>query len=288
MDSRSRLLPRLLWVLLAMGLVFANLPTTLADHPDENQALDHFRVAQGSLEAEESNRLPIRSTSHGDLREGWIYIVHAVVEGNHSLEATLEHDHEPVTSFTWDHDTPTTGYTKIQSTGPHELVIHNPGNETVDYQFYYDQSCNCESKLIPLSGGAVLFDYPIGAGTTVQLSYPVAHDWHLKATLATHDEDLPSADWPQDFEILEEQEAQGPGEGISGTEWINFTVNPQAHQRYYVHIESLHGGTPDNPIMLSAIADLLAEQEAPAPAVGLLVLLTLGLVTVVRRFKTNG
>lgn len=270
-----------------MGLFITGAPAALADHESADGFVDHFRVHEDTLEPGAEHRLPIQSASHGDLRAGWIYILHAIVDGNHSLQASLQHKHEPVAEYTWHHDTPTTGYTKIQSTGAHELVITNPGEQAVDYRFYYDQSCNCEGKMIPLEGGSVMFNYPLPAGSEIQLSYPVVRDWHLKATLATYDETLASADWPQDFQILEEQEAEGPGNGISGQRWMNFTIAPPANQMYYVHIEALNGGSPQEPVMLSAIFDVHAEREAPAPLVLPMILLALGLLTLGRRFTSN-
>ncbi len=252
---------------------------TSADHPaDESGALDHLNVKIEDVEGGDTHRVPIQSTTHGDLRAGWIYILYGHVDGNHSLHVELEMNGTKVDEFTWSAGTFNTNTTKIQETGPHELAITNPGNSTARYAFYYDQSCNCDGKQIPLPGGVVMFNYPFPADTPVQLSYPIALDWHVKGTLATHDDELTTAQWPADFEILEEKEAQGPGAGQTGQNWLNFTFQTDKQQMYYVHIEALHGAQLETPIMLSAMIDVDEAEAAPAP--GWAIVLTGALVAV--------
>lgn len=273
-------------------LVLALAGATDADHPDD--PLDHLHVTVKDLGPGETHRVPIESTSHGELKAGWIYIVHGLVEGNESIQVALERDHEPAENTeneTWQPGY-NTMYTKIAETGPHDLVLHNPGDETIRYGFYYDQSCNCVGKAIPLPEGVVLFNYPLPADTPFQISYSIAFErpvpeWGVKASLATHDNSSTTASWPEDFDILEEKEISSD----KRQHWLNFTFQTDAQGTYYVHLEALKGTDPGNPMLMSGIAEPLTSDQAveQSPAPMLLPLVAGALVLVAaRRFKRTG
>lgn len=279
--SSAPLRALLVVTILAAAMVLVG--AAAADHP----ALDHLHVIVEDVEGGDTHRIPINSTTHGDLRAGWIYILYAHAEGNHSLQVELEMNGTQVDRFTWMPGGFNTNTTKIQETGPHELAITNPGNSTVRFAFYYDQSCNCDGKQIPLPGGVVMFNYPFPADAPVKVAYPIALDWHVKGTLATHDDGLSTAHWPEDFEILEETEAQGPGAGQTGRNWLNFTFQTDKEQVYYVHLKALHGAQ-DSPVVLSAEIDVDEAEAAPAPPLALFLLFaTLAVGALRHRFRKS-
>lgn len=277
---------------LLLFLVAAGTAGASHSPPVGDDEIDHLMLRVDELGPGETMAFDVISSTHGDPRPGWIYSFFGKLEGNNSIEVRLLFDDEVLDEYTWDPGQVTMDQTKIQTEGRHQIVLDNPGDESVWYTFYYDQSCNCESKRIPFPGGSAIFNYPFQGGSTVQISYPLVEDWHVYGALAAYDDSLPSADWPDDFTILQEKEAHGPGKGVEGWGWLNFTFSPEETGMYYVYLEALsefptpaQGGQG---LILSSMVDLIEEpKEAPAVPFALLGVVLMALVAVTR-FRKNG
>ena len=199
------------------------------------------------------------TSPEGPLRAGWIYIIYGGVQGNGSVIAELRSDNASVERFVWTQGQFHQNSTKIQVTGNHTLHLTNPSEtESVRYAFYYDQSCNCIGKLIPLHGGFVLFNYVFPEGRTAHFDlfvYDARHTLH--GAVATHDESLPTAHWPDDFAILDEKT-------VTGRAWLNFSIVPEETGTYYVFLEALAGADPNAPIDLTPVIEVEAAKENTA------------------------
>jgi MYXO-CTERM domain-containing protein len=276
-------------LLLALCALVVALPGAQADHaPISEEGIDHLNLKVEDIGPGESHALEVLSLDHGGLRPGWIYLIYGYVQGNASLDVAFRHEHEGVTAtWRWDPWTFAANTTKVRHEGRHEVILTNNGDESVLYAFYYDQSCNCAGKVIPLPGGVVLFNNMFPAGHTVNIAYPLLAGWHLYGALATHDETKPTASWPEDFEILAETEARGPAREGAPVGWLNFTFEPAETRMHYVYLKALAGADPDDPVLLSPVHDVTAktadtDEESPAPWL-LLPIAAVGLAALLRR-----
>lgn len=215
----------------------------------------------------------------GDLRAGWVYIIYGGVDGQGTIIADLVHDNKTVESFVW-----TPGFhknsTRIQSTGEHHLVLRNPSNDTsVRYAFYYDQSCNCVGKVIPLSGGFVLFNNKFPGDTDISVDFPMIDGWRLHAAAAWLPDDAPQAHWPNDYTILTETTAKDQG-------WLELDFHTDEPGTYYVFVQALDGASPDDPVHLTPQWEVHDETDEAAagmlPVWGSLVLVV-ALFAMIRR-----
>lgn len=265
--------------ILVVVLITAALSATSvgAAHPEHGgDTLGHLDLDVQDLAPGETKVHSLLS-EEGPLREGWIYIMYGAVEGPGRVVVNLTFEGEVADQFVWTGGAYHQNSTKIRASGMHDLELWNPTNETLRYAFYYDQSCNCAGKVIPLPGGFVLFNHVFEAGRTVTYDLFVYDEaFTLNAKLASHDPDLPTGHWPTDFEVLDERT-------VSGKDWINFTFVPETTGTYYVFFEALEGGSPDDPVRLTPLIEVEDEEAAPAPAALLGVLLLVGLLATRRR-----
>jgi hypothetical protein len=205
------------------------------------------------------------------LSKGWVFGVYGGLQGNGTgrLNVFLYHEGVSVANWTW-----LPGYhantTRLYFTGEYEIRVQNPGNQTARYALYYDQSCNCKGKLIPLPGGWNLFNYDLPAGRKVELGFPLMRNAEVRGSLATL-ESATDARWPQDFTVLKQAQTKGP-------EWLNFTFIPARAQRYYVYVEAVQGAQIDSPLYLTPLLEVEPKSSgAPAPSASAFILV-IGLV----------
>lgn len=215
----------------------------------------HLSVDVRELNATESRSYALES-DEGPFREGWVFIVYGGTEGPGRVIVNLTHANRTVTQWQWGAGSFHKNTTRLPATGGYNLTLWNPSDARVRYAFYFDQSCNCQSKVIPLPGGFVLFNYDFPAGRDAFVGFPTLPGWHLQGAVATLREGT-EAHWPQDFEILVEQEARDRG-------WINFTFKTPTTTRYYVFMEALAGASLENPVELTPLVEATAHR-APAP-----------------------
>lgn len=269
---------RLLLIALSVALLVPS-PLASGGHPpeEEAEAFTHITLSVEDLPPGETVVHHLLSPE-GPLRAGWIYIIYGGVQGEGQVVVNLTHAGDLTDRFVWTGGAFHKNSTKIQGTGDHDLVLWNPTNDTVRYAFYYDQSCNCAGKSIPLPGGFVLFNNKFQAGREVTYDLFVYDEAiTLKAALAAYDPERSTADWPEDFDILEEKT-------VSGKDWLNFTFTPEETATYYVFYEAVAGASPEEPVMLTPIIEVESDEgEAPASVVAWLFLALVLLVGAARR-----
>lgn len=198
----------------------------------------------------------------GDFPEGWIVTAFGGIQGNGAVIVNLTTGNETLQQWTWTAGGFHSNSTRIERTGHYELRLRNTGAETVRYGFYYDQSCNCAYKVIPLPGGFVLFNYDLPAGRDVSVGFPTIEGWHVRAKLAKLTND--SGEWPRDYDVLWTAEQKN-----KGWLYLNFTSGFQG--THYVFVEALEGvatnpdGSP-RPVELTPLL-VVSEEKTPTPTI---------------------
>lgn len=233
---------------LAILVVLAGLASPARGH-EGGTGFHHLSVDVRQLNASETRTYALES-DEGPFRQGWVFIVYGGVEGPGRVIVNLTHDGEVVDQWTWGAGTFSKNTTRLPATGTYNLTVWNSGAQPTKYAFYFDQSCNCQMKVIPLPGGFVLFNYDFPAGRTAFVGFPTLPGWHVEGAVATLRQGT-EARWPQDFDILVQKEARDRG-------WINFTFKTPATTRYYVFMEAPAGASLENPVTLTPLV------EAPA------------------------
>lgn len=179
------------------------------------------------------------------------------MEGAGSVVVNLTHAGTVVDQWTWAPGAYSKNTTRLPATGDYNLTVWNPGPESTKYAFYFDQSCNCQMKVIPLPGGFVLFTYDFPASREAFAGFPTLPGWHVRGAVATLREGTQGR-WPQDFDVLVEKEARDRG-------WINFTFQTPTTTRYYVFMEAPAAASLENPVTLTPLVEAPAA-KAPVPA----------------------
>lgn len=260
---------RILVPLLALLVL---LPTV---HGHEQEGFGHLTVDVADLGARQTKTYHLDPSSEGQaitLSKGWVFGLYGAVQGNGTdrVDVFLYHEGISVANWTW-----VPGYhtntTLLKFTGEYEIRVHNPGDRSVRYAFYYDQGCNCKGKLIPLPGGWNLFNYDLPAGRQADIGFPLVPNARVRGYLATLASEQ-DARWPQDFEILQQAEAQGP-------QWLNVSFQTTSAQRYYVFVEAVEGARIDAPLYLTPLVEVEGgDSPAHAPVWGLAACLVSALV----------
>ncbi|MGH9896276.1 MAG: hypothetical protein ACREA0_30640, partial [bacterium] len=142
----------------------------------------HLSVEVRQLNASEARSYALES-DEGPFRQGWVFIVYGGVEGSGSVVVNLTHGGQLVDQWTWRPGAYAKNTTRLPATGDYNLTLWNPGPESTKFAFYFDQSCNCQVKVIPLPGGFVLFNYDLPAGRDAFVGFPTLPGWHVKGAV---------------------------------------------------------------------------------------------------------
>lgn len=244
--------------LVLVAIVFA----PAASAHEGGTGFHHLSVEVRDLNATEARSYHLES-DEGPFREGWVFLVYGGVEGSGRVVVNLTHANRTVTQWEWSGGAFSKNTTRLPGTGDYNLTLWNPSASKVRYAFYFDQSCNCQMKVIPLPGGFVLFNYDFPAGRDAFVGFPTLPGWHVKGAVATLKEGT-EARWPQDFDILVENARRDRG-------WINFTFKTPTTARYYVFMEALAGATVENPVTLTPLVEA-DPPKAPAPSAFVMIL----------------
>ncbi len=247
-------------------------PATATAHSSGGPALNHVQVKPLQLEANASQTVWIE-TGEGPWQAGMILVLF-VSFYNESRDVAVEllFNHSTVVQ-SWRFVTDAIHKASVRlpfDEGPYELRFTNRAVGQTQLFFYFDQTCNCVAKPVPLDEGWVVFHYDLRAGRTYEIATPVPAQWKLRAVLALGGRETGA--WPADFEILQEATLQG------APYWINFTVTPAEDERHFVFYEALEGSPafPDPGKYVDVtprLQDLTDDAGGESPGFGLWVAL---------------
>lgn len=136
-------------------------------------ALVHLDLWEGTVAPGESLR-QLTAFSGCAMPEGWW--LNYWMDGA-GLQLTV--DHEGTTFGPWPMDGER--FLQLPEDGFPVLTIHNPTNESHDFRMYYDHSCDCTGKAVPVNGGGIWFN---AEATNIDWSFrltPVERDFTATA-----------------------------------------------------------------------------------------------------------
>ena len=214
----------------------------------------------------------------GRFGAGWVFVLNALVAPGAPMRVDLRPGHvdglgEPVAS--WNFSAP--GPQRVTTLMPVEDVYtlhfrHGGGAGNASLLFFYDQSCECAGKPIPveLPNGLVVFNLNATQGATYRATFfePAAHTLRVALALRTD----PRSHWPEDFAVLQSsQEAQVRDVGAGPVRQHELTWTADRTDRYYFFVEAVSTDRskfdPRNPqaALASVMVTPLFEQVSAPP-----------------------
>lgn len=280
---------------LVLAVLVALLAAPLAAAHEEG-GIPHVNPFIGDLPVGEVESFSL-AFEEGPFEAGWVFIVNAIVyNGTAAPNFTLRFDNASVASWSAQPGAVTRHLTgRMPSSGLYGLDVTNPGPGTVKAGFFYDQSCNCAAKPIPVEipNGLVVFNADAKQGATWKATFPEPAVHALKVTLATRTNER--SQWPQDFRVLQTSTApvvKDVGAGPARLHELTWTA--ERDDRFYFFVESTQANlsrfdtrSPQAAVasvMVTPFFEQLAAQPKPAPGAEVaLVVGALALLVVVER-----
>src|SRR5262245_49190440 len=162
--------------------------------------VDHVTLMEGAL-APGASQLYLLKFGEGDLRRGWLFaLVGQVREGAAEL-TLLDPAGQAAAQWRWEAtDAPRWEGIAIPRDGEYRLRVASAGATALRYTLYYDQSCFCAGKQLPLEGGVVVFQGSAPAGSSVEAWLSAEGDLETSVQVAYRSR--PAGRWPDDYRIL--------------------------------------------------------------------------------------
>ncbi|MFQ5908961.1 MAG: hypothetical protein ACE5JE_09100 [Thermoplasmata archaeon] len=189
---------------LAAVFLFAGLLTGLPvlGHGGSEPEIPHtelqtIQLAPGDLES--------FKVSFGDspLSRGWLFVLNGrltVADGPVIAELSL--NGSTVARWVWAVRSEVQVETTIlPETAFYEISFRNTGLDSTTLEIFYDQSCECVGKFLPMRGGVVIFQADLRAGETMNVEFLTTEDLEVHVDLAVRRGE--SGVWPDDFKILD-------------------------------------------------------------------------------------
>jgi len=254
--------------------------------------LSHTVLHQGTLAAGEWNNTTL-AWGGTPLRSWWFLLFSGRVEGDGHLEAMVVHDTETVHAWTWEPSGEDRVVFRLEETAFHELRLHNPGPGNATYRMFYDNTCDCTSKVALMQESPLWFNYNVTAPGKVGLDFavvpftgpppledpPALGDVRVEATVATWKGG--SDAWPEGFHVVRTYETTFRG---LTQEYGTFGSDFEADRAgtYYILVTLRHESDEAWRFQVRPVVDLPEDKEAPAAGV-MALLASLLLVAVASR-----
>jgi hypothetical protein len=251
----------------------------------DDGGVDHVTLMEGRL-APGASRVYRLKFGEGDLRQGWLFGLVGQIHSGAADLTLLGPDMKPAAQWHWDTtDAPRWDGIAIPRDGAYSLRVASGGSAELRYTLYYDQSCFCAGKKVPLEGGVVIFQGSASAGAPVEAWLAMDKGMQTHVQLAYRS--APAGRWPDDYRLLPIQpHIDTQDTDTYRQESIAFTA--ASADPYYLIVQSDSGtgtisfltqeGTDDGQAALAPVASanrlpwLLGLAAAAAMAIGVLVL----------------
>jgi MYXO-CTERM domain-containing protein len=199
---------------LALLAVLAPLPFADAHGGGEFPHVNPFPVRLGPGEAQfleltfEENMTKAAEGNHS-FEAGWVFVLSAFLTSDSApVQVALHPGHNlsrgpAVANWTLASHGTQVVTAGMPVTDVYTLELrHGGGPGRTNMTFFYDQSCECAGKPIPLEvpNGAVLFNVDVKQGQTWKATFPEPPAYDLSIVLAERTN--PLSRWPQDFSVL--------------------------------------------------------------------------------------
>jgi hypothetical protein len=232
--------------------------------------IDHATVIQDTLAPGQKQQYALQF-SEGPLREGWLFaLVGRIWAG--SADLTLLTPTGEVAGFwRWAaSDALRWEGVALPQDGEYQLQVASVGTEALRFSIYYDQSCFCAEKPLPLVGGVAIFHGSAAVGSRVEARLSATPEVALDVQVAYRV--TPRGQWPNDYQLVEiwREQAVQSADGVN-EEIISFTAasddpfymivrSPMATEtvRFAAQIHSAQVGMPTWPFLISVLVLVVA------------------------------
>lgn len=188
------------------------------------------------------------------------------------------HDNETFHAWTWQPGAEDLVVHRLTETGFYALRLHNPGPEALTYSLYYDNTCDCTSKVAQREESPLWFNYNLTHPGKVAwdvsivpfeeppgLGLPPVGNVRVEATVATWKG--PGDSWPEDFEVVKTHDLDLPPRG-AGPMWaLDMGFTAQATGTHYILLTLHHDGDPRWMFQVRPGVELPEAREAPGPGI---------------------
>jgi hypothetical protein len=250
---------RFLIAVLALLLALLGASTARA----EEGGVDHVTLMEGEL-APGAARVYRLKFGEGDLRQGWLFALAGQVRAGAAELSLLDPAGKPAAQWRWEvTDAPRWDGIAIPRDGEYRLRVASAGATALHYTLYYDQSCFCAGKKLPLEGGVVIFQGSAAAGSPVEAW--LATDRSMETSIQVAYRSAPAGRWPNDYRLLTvAPHLDTQGDGSFRQESLAFTA--ESPDTYYLIVQSRKGTGSISFLAQEGGADSarLLAQAAPA------------------------
>jgi hypothetical protein len=226
-------LMRLFAVLLALSLLVMSASARAAE-----DGVDHVELVEGQL-APGAERVYDLKFGEGPLRQGWLFGLMGQIKAGTADLTLLDPAGQPAAQWRWDTTAqPRWDGLALPSDGDYRLRVASVGAEELSYALYYDQSCFCAGKLMPLEGGVVIFHGSASAGAPVEAWLGANSGMETSVQVAYRA--APAGRWPADYQLLDvDLGSDVQDDGRFRQEAVRFTA--ASPEPYYIIVKSRKG-----------------------------------------------
>jgi len=218
---------------LALGLMLAT-----ASARGAGGGVDHVTLIEGEL-APGTSRVYDLKFGEGPLRRGWLFALVGQVSAGTAGLTLLDPGGQPAAEWRWEATTaPRWDGLTLPSDGEYRLRVTSDSDAALRYTLYYDQSCFCAGKKMPLEGGVVIFQGSAPAGAPVEAW--LGMDSSMETSVQVAYRAAPAGRWPDDYQqisVVPSSETQDDGRFLQ--ESLAFTA--ASSDPYYVIVQSRKG-----------------------------------------------
>jgi hypothetical protein len=204
----------------------------------EEGGVDHVTLMEGEL-APGASRVYQLKFGEGDLRRGWLFALVGQVRAGAADLALLDPAGQPAAQWRWEPtDAPRWEGIAIPRDGEYRLRVGSAGAQALRYSLYYDQSCYCAGKQLPLEGGVVIFQASAAAGSPVEAW--LATEDGVETSVQVAYRTGAAGRWPSDYRVLPvAPRPDTQGDGSFRQESLAFTA--ESPDPYYLIVQSRKG-----------------------------------------------
>jgi hypothetical protein len=223
---------RCLAALLALGLMIGVAPAGAAD------GVDHVTLIEGQL-APGAARVYDLKFGEGPLRRGWLFGLVGQVHAGVADLTLLDPGGQPAAQWRWDATAqPRWDGLTLPSDGDYRLSVASAGEQALRYTFYYDQSCFCAGKKMPIEGGVVIFQGSAPAGTPVEAW--LGMDSSVETSVQVAYLAAPAGRWPADYQQLDVAPSVDTQDDGRFTQ-VSLAFTAVSPEPYYIIVQSRKG-----------------------------------------------
>lgn len=226
---------RMRWLaaLLALGLIIGAAPALAA-----GVGVDHVTLIEGQL-APGAVRLYDLKFGEGPLRRGWLFALVGQVHAGAADLTLLDPGGQPAAQWRWDATAqPRWDGLTLPSDGDYRLRVASAGGQALNYTLYYDQSCFCSGKKMPLEGGVVIFQGSAAAGAPVDAW--LGMDSGVETSVQVAYRAAPAGRWPADYQLLDVTPSVDTQDDGRFTQ-LSLAFTAVSSDPYYIIVQSRKG-----------------------------------------------